>query len=126
MSQIMKNTNTNRVGSENLVNYEQGMLNDDFRRIVAGKFCESDERVEPMARIELATPSLPRKCSTPELHRQVCGESRIRTYEGIRQQIYSLPQLAALVSPQLYLILLSRWRDSNPRPADYKSAALAN
>ncbi len=27
------------------------------------------------------------------------GESRIRTYEGIRQQIYSLPQLATLVSP---------------------------
>ena len=27
------------------------------------------------------------------------GGSRIRTYEGIRQQIYSLPQLAALVSP---------------------------
>ena len=105
MLQIMKNTNTNRVGSENLVNYEQGMLNDDFRRIVTGKFCESEERFEPMARIELATPSLPRKCSTPELHRQVCGESRIRTYEGIRQQIYSLPQLAALVSPQLYLIL---------------------
>ena len=28
------------------------------------------------------------------------GESRIRTYEGVRQQIYSLPQLATLVSPQ--------------------------
>jgi hypothetical protein len=28
-----------------------------------------------------------------------CGESRIRTYEGIRQQIYSLLQLAALVFP---------------------------
>jgi hypothetical protein len=28
-----------------------------------------------------------------------CGESRIRTYEGISQQIYSLPQLATLVSP---------------------------
>ncbi len=27
------------------------------------------------------------------------GESRIRTYEGVRQQIYSLPQLATLVSP---------------------------
>ncbi len=106
-------------------------------------------------RIELMTPSLPRKCSTPELHRQymsgrrdsnprpsawkanalptellpliflfrrtgippagrcsrvysvICGESRIRTYEVIRQQIYSLPQLAALVSPlknRVYLI----------------------
>ena len=30
------------------------------------------------------------------------GESRIRTYEVIRQQIYSLPQLATLVSPRLY------------------------
>ncbi len=29
------------------------------------------------------------------------GESRIRTYEGISQQIYSLPQLTALVSPRL-------------------------
>ena len=28
------------------------------------------------------------------------GESRIRTYEGVSQQIYSLPQLATLVSPQ--------------------------
>ena len=93
-----------------------------------------------MTRIELVTPSLPRKYSTPELHRQnqsgrrdsnprpsawkanalstellpqcfeikradyqsalLGGESRIRTYEGVRQQIYSLPQLAALVSPR--------------------------
>ena len=30
------------------------------------------------------------------------GESRIRTYEGVRQQIYSLPQLATLVSPHNY------------------------
>ena len=98
---------------------------------------------EPMTRIELVTPSLPRKYSTPELHRQnqsgrrdsnprpsawkanalstellplipplmfaiqtfvkrFGGESRIRTYEGIRQQIYSLPQLAALVSPRIF------------------------
>ena len=104
-------------------------------------------KVELLMRIELATSSLPRKCSTTELQQQkwieflsiigaedgtqtrdpqlgrlmlyqlsysrifaqLCpgdillangGESRIRTYEGIRQQIYSLPQLAALVSPQ--------------------------
>ena len=31
--------------------------------------------------------------------RLTCGESRIRTYEDVRQQIYSLPQLATLVSP---------------------------
>ena len=57
-----------------------------------------------------------------------CGESRIRTCEGKNQQIYSLSSLAAWVSPQNVndLIYLSRWRDSNPRPADYKSAALAS
>ena len=55
------------------------------------------------------------------------GESKIRTYEGVRQQIYSLPHLATLVSPQAFAIFqTSRQRDSNPRPADYKSAALAN
>ena len=83
-----------------------------------------------MMGIEPMTSSLPRKRSTPELHRQrksgrrdsdprpsawkadalptellphiyqkTRGESRIRTYEVIRQQIYSLPQLATLVSP---------------------------
>ncbi len=80
--------------------------------------------------IEPMTSSLPRKRSTPELHRHLSGkrgsnsrpqpwkgcalptelfphpynvnsgERRIRTSEVIRQQIYSLPQLAALVSPQ--------------------------
>ena len=78
-------------------------------------------------RFELMTSSLPRKRSTPELHwllngaedevrtrdpqlgrlmlyqlsyfRVMCGERRIRTSEGVRQQIYSLPQLATLVSP---------------------------
>ena len=34
------------------------------------------------------------------------GESRIRTYEGISQQIYSLPQLTALVSPQCVIRLI--------------------
>src|SRR6056297_3220120 len=86
---------------------------------------------EPMMGFEPMTSSLPRKRSTPELHRhkkragneartrdatlgrvvlyqlsysrilsKIRGESRIRTYEGICQQIYSLPQLATLVSPQ--------------------------
>ena len=86
-----------------------------------------------MTRFELVTSSLPRKRSTPELHRRsmkseretrfelatfslegwrstnwatpacfqmYCGESRIRTCEGVHQQIYSLPSLAAWVSPQ--------------------------
>ena len=33
----------------------------------------------------------------------MCGERRIRTSEGVRQQIYSLPQLATLVSPHILL-----------------------
>ena len=82
-----------------------------------------------MTGFEPVTSSLPRKRSTPELHRQKVsgrrnsnprpsawkadalptellplvafrGEGRIRTYEGISQQIYSLPQLATLVPPQ--------------------------
>ena len=85
-----------------------------------------------MTGIEPVTSSLPRKCSTSELHRHVSGRrdsnprptawkavalptelrpliiiksggSRIRTYEDISQQIYSLPHLTALVSPQLTL-----------------------
>jgi hypothetical protein len=79
-----------------------------------------------MTGIEPVTSSLPRKCSTPELHwlkflragdgirtRDIqlgrltlyqlsysrkkiwCGESRIRTCEGVHQQIYSLSSLAA-------------------------------
>ena len=121
-----------------------------------------------MTRVELVTPSLPRKCSTTELHRLiycllqqaeavVCLSGRRGSnpppiawkaialpnellpldvlwgeedsnLRRLRQQIYSLPHLTALVPPQLFHHLkeLSRWRDSNPRPADYKSAALAN
>ena len=84
-----------------------------------------------MTGIEPVTSSLPRKCSTSELHRHVSGRrdsnprptawkavalptelrpliiiilsggSRIRTCEDISQQIYSLPHLTALVSPLL-------------------------
>ena len=56
------------------------------------------------------------------------GQRWIRTTVGVRQQIYSLPHLATLVSAQVFQSAFqnssSRWRDSNPRPADYKSAAL--
>ena len=84
-----------------------------------------------MTGIEPVTSSLPRKCSTSELHRHLSGRrdsnprptawkavalptelrpliiillsggSRIRTCEDISQQIYSLPHLTALVSPLL-------------------------
>ena len=60
------------------------------------------------------------------------GERRIRTSEGKRQQIYSLPPLATWVSPLKGQEGFTKepptpwsWRrDLNPRPADYKSAAL--
>ena len=41
------------------------------------------------------------------------------------QQIYSLPHLATLVTTQAFLFL-SLLSDSNQRPRDYKSRALAN
>ena len=66
------------------------------------------------------------------------GEGRIRTSEGLRRQIYSLLPLAtreplhtprilllASLKRQFKLFLSWSWRwDSNPQPADYKSAAL--
>ncbi len=48
------------------------------------------------------------------------GQSRVRTYVLVREQIYSLSPLTTRPSAQN----LSRKWDSNPRPADYKSAAL--
>ena len=56
-------------------------------------------------------------------HFQPCGQRWIRTTEVIRQQIYSLPHLATLEFARLFSSLLS---DSNQRPRDYKSRALAN
>ena len=67
-------------------------------------------------------------------HRFRCrfgGGLWIRTTVGGRQQIYSLPPLATWVILPMKLCLgnghparWSWWTDSNPRPADYKSAAL--
>ena len=58
------------------------------------------------------------------------GQRWIRTTEGVSQQIYSLPHLATLVfalacfrKAYFFSSLLS---DSNQRPRDYKSRALAN
>ena len=74
--------------------------------------------------------------------RKLSGESRIRTYESITlAELQSAPVGHFGISPIPFNIsisrfydrcrlpighYLSRWRDSNPRPADYKSAALAN
>src|SRR5690606_23668161 len=98
-----------------------------------------------MTGFEPVTSSLPRKHSTPELHRQnftfhleklrhllfklflFVGRAGFEPAK-VSQRIYSPSSLAACVS-SLTLISLyfqSLWRDSNPRPADYKSAALAS
>ena len=53
--------------------------------------------MEPWARIELATSSLPWMRSTTELPGHGAGRG-IRTPEGISQQIYSLPCLTASLS----------------------------
>ncbi len=60
--------------------------------------------------------------------RRFGGRRWIRTTEGIRQQIYSLPHLATLVfaRPVFADFSLSLLSDSNQRPRDYKSRALAN
>ena len=80
------------------------------------------------------------------------GQRWIRTTEGISQQIYSLPHLATLVFARftkdpfplpdstknrilsqesrcdlnIFFLFLSLLSDSNQRPRDYKSRALAN
>ena len=88
-------------------------------------------KTELLMRIELTTSSLPRKCSTPELQQLVdkncpwaipnirekksnqsisknsfCGQSRVRTYVLVREQIYSLSPLTTRPSAQLKLQLL--------------------
>ena len=114
-----------------------------------------------MTRFELVTSSLPRKRSTPELHRPILvnrnfeRETRFElatlSLEGWRSTNWATPAYnyyflvvgVAGLEPAIpwgdrftvccnshYATLpsfnASRWRDSNPRPADYKSAALAS
>ncbi len=53
------------------------------------------------------------------------GRGWIRTTEAKTQQIYSLPPLATREHAHIYIVRKwSWWTDLNPRPADYKSAAL--
>ena len=55
------------------------------------------------------------------------GQSRVRTYVLVREQIYSLSPLTTRPSALLEVFdikKLSRRWDSNPRPTDYKSVAL--
>jgi hypothetical protein len=89
---------------------------------------------------KVSTPSNPSAGKTGDGNGR-SGQEWIRTTEVERQRIYSPPHLAALepapvcrdrrrqaesrlpVEP-VCLLALSQRRDSNPRPADYKSAAL--
>ncbi len=104
-----------------------------------------------MTRVELVTPSLPRKCSTSELHRLNRAEdgARTRHLKLGRLSLYQMSYFRKIVGREGFeppkavptdlqsapfdrsgtspiFFMPSRWRDSNPRPADYKSAALAN
>jgi len=113
-----------------------------------------------MTGFEPVTSSLPRKHSTPELHRQLTillsgrrdSNSRPSAWKADALPTELLPlkiikycvvgragfepakvkpadlqsALVGRLSISPVTIYWSRWRDSNPRPADYKSAALAN
>ena len=124
-----------------------------------------------MTGIEPVTSSLPRKRSTPELHRlnwsgrrdsnsrhsawkadalptellplgnflkqfNACENVGVIGIEPIQSkttELQSAPALQLRRTPKTFcniyheqdILLVSRWRDSNPRPVDYKSTALA-
>ena len=61
-----------------------------------------------------------------KIQKQNCGESRIRTCEVKNSRFTVCPRWPLEYLPNILKNLKSRWRDSNPRPADYKSAALAS
>ena len=134
-------------------------------------------KLEPLTRVELVTPSLPRKCSTTELQRLVLFEKSVGNlffhsvsfffhlwsgrrgsnpppiaWKAIALPNELLPPVEVLAfvgeggleppnssedrftvccnchyatSPTISSKHESRWRDSNPRQADYKSATLA-
>ncbi len=85
---------------------------------------------EPMTRIELVTPSLPRKYSTPELHRQNQSGRRDSNPRPSAWKANALStELLPHILPKLYSREMSRawWgeQDSNLRrhtPADLQSA----
>ena len=79
--------------------------------------------LERKTRFELATLALARRCSTPEPlpHIHKIGRGRwIRTIESSANG-FTVRPLWPLGNPSIYW---SWWRESNPQPADYKSAAL--
>ena len=77
----------------------------------------------------LPTELLPQKKYKYYVH--FSGENRIRTCEGITSRFTVCPRWPLEYLPRIfellkYVLFLSRQRDSNPRPRDYKSRALAN
>ena len=96
--------------------------------------------LERKTRFELATLALARRCSTPEPLPHVIGRGRwIRTIESSANG-FTVRPLWPLGNPsksslfcyyiksylymQCKIYIWSWWRESNPQPADYKSAAL--
>ena len=73
--------------------------------------------------------ALPRP-TTKKAYRLVClfcgGQRWIRTteVEDVRFTVWSIWPLWNLPIYEIIVLLWSRWLDSNPQPADYKSAAL--
>ena len=84
----------------------------DFLRKGGGAECARDECYNEMKKLVTSGLTL-----VTSWWRRVDSNHRSET-----QQIYSLPPLAT--RELLQIELWSWWTDSNPRPADYKSAAL--
>ena len=91
-------------------------------------------KLERKTRFELATLALARRCSTPEpLPHNVGGGEWIRTTESLANGFTVRPLWPLGHSSEFWnnarrhstiLNCWSWWRESNPQPADYKSAAL--
>ena len=81
-----------------------------------------------MTGFEPVTSSLPRKCSTPELHRQVWAKMDSNHRRHKPADLQSAPFGHSGIRPCNHIgyFLLSLLSDSNQRPRDYKSRALAN
>lgn len=75
-----------------MTNYECGMANEKFR--LQGRYLLTRTTLQYSSFVILYLPA------ERQVRHLIRGGNRIRTYEVIRQQIYSLSQLAALVFPQ--------------------------
>ena len=94
--------------------------------------------MERKTRFELATLALARRCSTPEPLPHIWSREMDSNHRRRSQRIYSPPPLATRESLdiiraqnivaqtfQIFNAFFWSWRrESNPQPADYKSAAL--